>query len=337
MGQSQEWPRWAPPAAAAVSGVLGAAVGIGAFAGQRHLAGLPGAAVPGAVLLLIGTVMALATIHRWGRRLPRRLITGSLWTVAGLCLIGSCWLLLDLCQLAIEGTVTDRDGRSGWLGFVERLGLTLAGALFVATALAWRRTVVCARCGHLHLVMTAAARPAPPRPASRRIRWIAYAGCLAWLPYAGLHTLSALGVPGIEPHGDQATIGEVTPFLFAIGLAIFLLLGLVSPWGQIFPRWAPPLAGRRVPRFLPIVPVWLIAPTFVLYGLGSGVYVLLLLSGVATWHGRSGVDGAIGYGQPISFAGYGLALTVAAISYQLRTRPIPIDVTPCPVPAPAAA
>jgi hypothetical protein len=335
MGQSQQWPRWAPPAAAAVSGVLGAAVGIGAFAGQRHLAGLPGAAAPGAVLLLIGTVMAFATVHRWGLRLPRRLITGSLWTVAGLCLTGSCWLLLDICQLAIEGTVTDRGGQSGWLRFGERLGLTLAGVLFVATALAWRRTVVCVRCGHLHRIMTATAPPAPPRPASRRVRWIAYAGCLAWLPYAGLHTLSALGIAGIEPHGDKAPIDLVPALLIAVGLATFLLLGLVSPWGQVFPRWVPPLAGRRVPRFLPIVPVWLIAPTFVLYGLGSGVYVLLLLSGVATWHGKGGVDGAIGYAEPISFAGYGVALTVAAISYQLRTQPIPTAMAPCPVTSPA--
>jgi hypothetical protein len=111
-----------------------------------------------------------------------------------------------------------------------------------------------------------------------------------------------------------------------IGLSVFLLLGLVSPWGQVFPRWAPPLTGRRVPRFLPIVPVWLIAPTLVLYGLGSGVFVVLLASGVVSWHGDIGL---IGFAQPISFAGYGLALTIAAISYQARTRPVPTG-TACP-------
>lgn len=74
-----------------------------------------------------------------------------------------------------------------------------------------------------------------------------------------------------------------------------------------------------------------------MYGLGSGVYVLLLLSGVATWHGESGVDGAIGYAEPISFAGYGVALTVAVISYQLRTRPIRTAAAPCPIASPATA
>jgi hypothetical protein len=305
------WRRWAGPAAAAVSAVLGVAVGIGSRAGQHHLAGLPGVAAPGAVVLLTGAVLALA-----GGRRPHRLVTGAMWTVAGLCLAGSCWLLLDLCQLALQGTVTDRAGHSGWLAFGERLALTVTGALFVAAALARRP-----------IGGTVAVRPAEPRPASRRVRWIAYAGCLAWLPYAGLHTLAVLGVPGIEPGEFERRADAAVVLWIAVGLAVFLLLGLVCGWGQVFPRWAPPLTGRRVPRFLPIVPVWLIAPTFVLYGLGSGVFAVLLQSGVVTWHGGDDV-GLIGFAQPISFAGYGLAVAIAAVSYQLRTRPVRTAVAP---------
>jgi hypothetical protein len=46
---------------------------------------------------------------------------------------------------------------------------------------------------------------------------------------------------------------------------------------------------------------------------------------VLRWHGHSGVGAVavIGWAMPISFAGYGLALTVCAVSYQLRTRPTP--------------
>lgn len=254
-----------------------------------------------------------------------------MWTVAGLCLAGSCWLLLDISQLLLEGTVTGRDGNSGWLSFGERLALTLTGALFVATALAWRRTELCVRCGHVHSVVTTATRPPEPRPASRRVRWVAYAGCLAWLPYGGLHMLGALGVPGIEPDGYEPQTNAAIAFWVAIGLAIFLLLGLVSSWGLVFPWWAPPFAGSRVPRFLPIVPVWLIAPTFVLYGIGSGVFVLLLAFGLVTWGDGDGDLGLIGFAQPISFSGYGAALVIAAVSYQLRTRPVPAAVAPCPV------
>ncbi len=145
-------------------------------------------------------------------------------------------------------------------------------------------------------------------------------------PYGSVHLLSASGVPGLEPDGFRSNAGMAVALCAGLGLAVFLLLGLVRPWGMVFPRWTILLAGRRVPRFLPIVPVWLIAPTFVLYGLGSAVYVVLLVTGAVQWHGRTGLDalGFIGVAQPISFAGYGLALTVCAVSYQLRTRPAPV-------------
>jgi hypothetical protein len=153
---------------------------------------------------------------------------------------------------------------------------------------------------------------------------------MAWLPYGGVHLLSVLGVPGLEPDGYRPSPSMAVALCVGLGLAVFLLLGLVRPWGMVFPRWTILLAGRPVPRFLPIVPVWLIAPTFVLYGLGAGVYVMLLVGGVLQWHGRSGLDavGYIGVAQPISFAGYGLALTVCAVSYQLRTRPTPVTLPP---------
>ena len=107
-------------------------------------------------------------------------------------------------------------------------------------------------------------------------------------------------------------------------------------WWQDWPRWAPPatavpwLAGRRVPRMLPITPVWLIAPTLILYGFGGGVYALPLVTGVLTWDG--GDIGLVGFGQPVSFVAYGAALAVAAASYQSRTRPVPVQGATCPVP-----
>nr|WP_232344869.1 hypothetical protein [Actinoplanes awajinensis] len=176
---------------------------------------------------------------------------------------------------------------------------------------------------------TGGVRP-PAHAAPVRIRWIAYAGCVAWLPYGGVHLMSVVGVPGLEPHDDRPSPSMAVALCVGLGLAVFLLLGLVRPWGMVFPRWTILLAGRRVPRFLPIVPVWLIAPTLALYGLGSGVYVMLLAGGVLQWHGRTGFDALsyIGVAQPISFGGYGLALAVCAVSYQLRTRPVPAILPP---------
>lgn len=291
-------------ATAAFTALFGIGTGVGAVAGHDSFAGFPHAAWPGAAILLLASAAAL-TRRRW-----------AAWATAAVLLAGSCWLLLNLVELALTGTVTDRHGNPAWLAFLQRLGLTAAGALLVATT-------VRPRPGGL--------RP-PAHAAPARIRRIAYAGCLAWLPYGGVHLLSALGVPGLEPDGFRPSPSMAIALCAGLGLAVFLLLGLVRPWGMVFPRWTILLAGRRVPRFLPIVPVWLIAPTFVLYGLGAGVYVMLLISGALRWHGRTGLDalGYIGLAQPISFAGYGLALTACAVSYQLRTRPTPVALSPTP-------
>ncbi|GAA3248216.1 hypothetical protein ACFO1B_39255 [Dactylosporangium siamense] len=293
---------WVAGATAAFTALFGIGTGIGAFAGHDQFAGFPHAAWPGAAVLLLATA-AVLTHRRW-----------AAWTLAVVLLAGSCWLLLNLVELALTGTVTDRHGDPAWLAFLERLGLTTAGALLVATTVRRR---------------TAGLRPLA-HSAPARIRRIAYAGCAAWLPYGGVHLLGAFGVPGLEPEGFRPSPSMAIALCVGLSLAVFLLLGLVHPWGMVFPRWTILLAGRRVPRFLPIVPVWLIAPTFVLYGLGAGVYVMLLIGGVLHWHGRTGLDAAgyIGVAQPISFAGYGLALTVCAVSYQLRTRPTPVTLPP---------
>lgn len=148
-----------------------------------------------------------------------------------------------------------RHGDPAWPAFLERLGLTAAGALLVATTVR-RRT---------------GGFPPPAHAAPAPIRRIAYAGCLAWLPYGGVHLLSAFGVPGLEPEGFRPTAGMAVALCAGLGLA-----------------------------------------------------------GAVRWHGRTGLDalGFIGLAQPISFAGYGLALTACAVSYQLRTRPTPPTVPP---------
>jgi hypothetical protein len=324
----RRWSALSGYAAAATAATFGLAVAAGIGAGERSFAGFPYAAIPGIVFLLVAAAVAVATLK------PRRWQPPVLWAIAGVSLAGSCWILLNLVELALAGTVTDRDGNPGWTEFLERLALVIVGVLLAATAVAVRRRTAgsCPRCGTVHAPGRTARRYPGAQAAPRTVRMIAYAGCLAWLPYAGSHTLAAFGVPGIEPDGYRPRADAGVALWVGVGLAVFLLLGLVHPWGMVFPRWTLWLAGRRVPRFLPIVPVWLIAPTFVLYGLGAGVYAVLLATGVLEWHGTSGI-GAIGAAQPISFAGYGIALSVAVISYQLRTHPTCAEAPPVPSPA----
>jgi hypothetical protein len=283
-----------------------------AIAGQRTFIGLAYAAWPAAAVLLVGAAVAAATIAVPKRRAYRRTVSAATWAVAVLALAGSCWVLLDLIELTLTGTVRSRDGHSDWLTFVERLGLIVIGALFAATAMSWQRrgAGVCTRCGRAHPQPSVRWYP-EPRAASPRVRRLAYVGCGVFLPYLVLHTLGATGVAGIEPGGFRPPWPVVAAGYGGVGLAVFLLLGLVRPWGMVFPRWTLWLAGRRVPRFLPLIPVWLVAPTLALYGAGSLIYAFFTEYGVVS----------LGGAASIAFGGYGWALGVAAISYQIRTRP----------------
>ncbi|MEW2218934.1 hypothetical protein AB0939_06390 [Streptomyces sp. NPDC006990] len=137
---------------------------------------------------------------------------------------------------------------------------------------------------------------------------------------------------GLESWGPDGTM-----LLAALG--VFLLWGLVRPWGQVFPRWTLFLRGRRVPRGLPLAPALIGAATLVPYGVLVLGYAALATSDVVTM--RSGdfhsphdalVVTWIGM---VAFAGYGAALTVATCSYWLRTcRPAP---KPCTVALPVDA
>ncbi|MFC7383606.1 hypothetical protein [Sphaerisporangium rhizosphaerae] len=319
----RRWPSWAGYAASGLAAAYGVVLLVAAPAGYRSFIGLPDIGLPdltwpAAGVLLAGSVVAAGTLRPWGRRVPSAVLSAGAWVVAVFALAGSCWVLLNLIELVLTGTVRDRHGNGAWVNFSERLCLAVVGALFVATALSYtRRTAgVCPRCGRSHPPETSGLRHPAPHAAPLRVRRVAYAGCCAFLPYLALHSLGVVGVSGIEPGGYRPPWAALVALLCGIALAVFLLSGLVRPWGMVFPRWTLWFAGRRVPRFLPLTPVWVIAPTLALYGTGS---LILAATGVLRHNGGSlfGLGGA----ASLAFAGYGWALAIAAVSYQVRTRP----------------
>jgi hypothetical protein len=84
-------------------------------------------------------------------------------------------------------------------------------------------------------------------------------------------------------------------------LGVFLTLGLIRPWGEVFPRWMPGLAGRRVPIATAAVPGGLIAVTLVF----SAIPMLVMFGE------QSLVDGIVGaLTFPCWYWGPALALAV---------------------------
>jgi hypothetical protein len=162
---------------------------------------------------------------------------------------------------------------------------------------------------------------------------------LSFVPYVVMKLIWALGgsfagISGDQMYADYVHNGssgiwlalerwglDGTVLLAAIG--VFLLWGLVRPWGQVFPRWTLLLRGRRVPRWLPLTPALIGAATLVPYGLVGIGYLSLCATGVTEIRvgalATAGQALQIGWVGMCAFAGYGVALAVATRSYWRRT------------------
>ncbi|WP_203671943.1 MULTISPECIES: hypothetical protein [unclassified Streptomyces] len=115
----------------------------------------------------------------------------------------------------------------------------------------------------------------------------------------------------------------------AAGLGFFLLIGLMYPWGQVFPRWTLVLSRRRVPRLLPLIPAWLTAFGLSVYGVFLVIYAPLAALGVLPAPELDADLGATLCGTlwlaafgGMASGGLGFALLAAARSYCARTRPV---------------
>ncbi|MEU9192971.1 hypothetical protein [Streptomyces hundungensis] len=108
---------------------------------------------------------------------------------------------------------------------------------------------------------------------SPRARRLASAAVWVSLPSALWRFAVVLGLPlGIADSEYDAMLIPgwgylVLPLLCAAqeGLA-WLTLGLVRPWGEVWPRWIPRLGGRRIPVAAAVVPAALGAVACTVYG-----------------------------------------------------------------------
>ncbi|MBG0567784.1 hypothetical protein [Actinoplanes aureus] len=328
----RRWPAWAGYAASGWALAHGGAVLAATGRGSRYR-GIPAGKWVAGGVLATAAAAAAASVRPWGRRVPSRAVTTGMWGATGVTTAGSAFLLLYLLELAVKGTVTDRDQNTDWPGFADRLSWTAGAALFTGASIAWRRRTrdACVYCGQQHPEGERAGleypEPEPPRP---WVRNLAYAGCAGLLPYSVMHLLVA---NGRQPFGlkreDLIEGGAGGAWLemhgipwvdIAAGAGAFLLLGLTHRWGERFPAWTLPLAGRRVPRFLPLIPAWVTGPTLAAYGTVGGGFTALAASGLI--RGRWEADQLRVAGVAMTaFGTFGTALTAAAWSYQQRTRP----------------
>ncbi|GAA2005296.1 hypothetical protein [Catenulispora subtropica] len=346
------WPRWAPQVLAlwgvvyALAEIVLAATDI-TVAWSPHLTFTPASHLALAALALVAATAGRAA----ARPLTRR---GRFLVAAALLITGPVFVMCMAQLPAYVVTLIAGDGVDSATGLLHILMNTIGVVPLVLVATALQRTWRgrCPRCGERHSSgrddsfgypgydgpMT---RP-EPSIASKRSRTTAYLLMAGLLPWAGAKTIWTLGGSALGVTADawrRAAEGDSTGVTRALasvgidvtvaasGLAVFLMLGLLHPWGQVFPRWTLFLAGRRVPRMLPLLPAYMCAVGLPIYGVVLLVMAPLDAIGVLTppkvtppFTSQSGLLWMVAFGGS-AFLGLGLSLVVAARSYAARTRP----------------
>ncbi|MBD0383770.1 hypothetical protein ICC18_27215 [Paenibacillus sp. WST5] len=128
---------------------------------------------------------------------------------------------------------------------------------------------VCDKCGHTKRISKWL------KPAAKWGKWATYMAVCLPLIYSLTRWAWAFGIPlGVS---KQFLIdGERdTPGIWLFGAALrtvgamgaVLTLGLISRWGEIFPRRFPFIHGKRVPPALAIIPATFISVVIVITGL----------------------------------------------------------------------
>ncbi|MFD7903801.1 hypothetical protein ACFVSN_14905 [Kitasatospora sp. NPDC057904] len=301
-------------------GVACAGFGTGCALSGTELFGAvwPGWAVAGAGVVAVPAGVAAGVASARGRPGPG--LRAVLWGLAGPAAVAAWGLLMDVLML-LTGEAVD-SGPGAVLHALSAVGVVLlVGA-----------TRVRPPAGHR--------APAPaPSEAPAAVQLAAWAGTLAFVPYVVMKLDWAFGgsfagIDGARMRVTNERNGasglwltledwgiDATALMAALG--VFLLWGLVRPWGQVFPRWTLVLSGRRVPRWLPLTPALIGAGTLAPYGLLGVGYLSLCTVGVTTI--RTGdlptPDDAlmVGWVGMSAFAVYGVALAVAVRSYWRRT------------------
>ncbi|WP_248927351.1 hypothetical protein [Paenibacillus hamazuiensis] len=155
------------------------------------------------------------------------------------------------------------------------------GLLWAATALSFQRQtrISCAYCGR----KSDTSRWIDSSSAMRWGRWLTYVAILAPAYYDITRIAWLLGIPlGVTKELYQSLQDSGADWVGA-GLALVsvggavLTHGLITPWGETFPRWFPFWAGKRVPIALAVVPAGFVSILLTVSGIQ--VFIQFSLSG----------------------------------------------------------
>ncbi|MCF6411435.1 hypothetical protein [Pseudalkalibacillus salsuginis] len=275
-----------------------------------------------AILSVLG-IIALLSFGRMSSRFVRRIIIGFSWSMAViLCLtIPDARLLIGVAYapVALIGGIF---GGGIWSEYLDTITWPIinqwicltGGLLWGAAAVSLQRQFrnACLHCG----IAEDGNRRKSMIKVERWGRWITYVAIIAPLFYDITRLAWLLGIPlGIS--GEQFQILKETGAISAgAGLAFvsiggaILTHGLISPWGEVFPKWIPFAGGKRVPPAVAIVPAGLVSVLITVMGM-QVVCDFKISDATPDW-------GAV---TPLLlFPVWGIALGGAVVCYYYRRR-----------------
>lgn len=287
--------------------------------GLQAETGAPVIAILGLVGVIVSLLMVRASGHGWIRKLLT--LFGVIVFVMLALVIPDARVMIAVAYLpiAIVGAPFDFPSVSYMVAIpwpvINQFILILGGVLWLATSIVYYRQskTACTYCGRIHGIE---ARWTTPNVAEKWGKWTVYVSLLIPAFYAIFRFSWALGIPlGIS---DQFLQELHSNGLWLAGLALasmcviggVLTLGLIQRWGEIFPRWIPFLANKRVPPTLAIVPATMMAVFMISCGLQA------IRDAVS--EGLSLSD--LTHNPLLFFPLWGLALALATIAYYYRRR-----------------
>lgn len=204
--------------------------------------------------------------------------------------------------------------------WINVLLVTLGGLTLVVAGAGWRRAGAQAARADSRAVDAATGWRAPERAA----RWGRVAVAVSVLVPLGYAVTRFAWFVGIPLGLTAESFARVRPIAgFGAGLGAFavvgalLTLGLLRPWGEVFPRWVPGLGGRPVPVGLAVVPAAFVSVAVTSAGL---MFVrLTLFSGLGDAF-PVGMADVAGWLPEMFWPVWGAALGLSTYAYWLRRR-----------------
>lgn len=297
----------------------------------------PQAAVGWGLVILAAAAAVLATVSAASLKAGRPpavlrtvvITMAALLCLVALVLVGDTRLLsvlgyipVILAKVSYDPQIQEALPRLLDISLLNLVALAVGAALWVALAVVVDRSHrgACPRCGRGEDM------PRGPFSAASASRWGRIAVVIAVavpLIYAITRISWAFGVPlGLDAsiQNDMVAQGMDSSALGLGGMALLgavLTLGLVQRWGEVFPRWIPGLAGKRVPISLAVIPATIVAMAII-----PASVTMIMMAGMPSDSivPAFSADNWAPYGPALLWPLWGAALAAATLAYYLRRR-----------------